>query len=74
MITKELIERINYLAKKKREEGLTKEEEQEQAEVRRQYIEGIKAQLRPLLEECKPVNTKEAHPDGCSCEHKKGMY
>lgn len=64
MITKELIARINYLAKKKREEGLTKEEEQEQAVVRRQYIEGIKAQLRPLLEDCKQVKTKKAHTDG----------
>ena len=34
----QLIKRINELAKKSREEGLTEEEKAEQAEVRRQYI------------------------------------
>lgn len=33
-----LIKRINELAKKSREEGLTEEEKAEQAEVRQQYI------------------------------------
>lgn len=33
-----LIKRINELAKKSREEGLTEEEKAEQAEVRKQYI------------------------------------
>ena len=34
----ELIKRINALAKKSREEGLTEEEKQEQAELRQKYI------------------------------------
>ena len=33
-----LIKRINELAKKSREEGLTEEEKAEQAQVRQQYI------------------------------------
>jgi len=78
VITAELIERINYLARKKRESGLTAAEEQEQAEVRRQYIEGIKDQLRPTLEAIKagkdveiPEIPHENHGDGCSCGHCK---
>ena len=34
----ELIKRINQLARKSREEGLTDEEKKEQAELRSQYI------------------------------------
>lgn len=74
MITKELIERINYLARKKREVGLTPEEEQEQSEIRRQYIEGIKEQIRPMLEDLKSGNTKPpspVHEGNCNCGHCK---
>ena len=37
-MTKELIDRINALAKKSREEGLTEEEKHEQQVLRMQYI------------------------------------
>ncbi len=37
-MTKELIDRINALAKKSREEGLTEEEKIEQQKLRMQYI------------------------------------
>ncbi|ATW23673.1 DUF896 domain-containing protein [Candidatus Formimonas warabiya] len=69
MITNELIERINFLAKKKKEVGLTPEEEQEQKEVRRQYIDGIKDQLRPMLAELKKGKTDDSvyHQAGCDC-------
>ncbi|MGI6684556.1 MAG: DUF896 domain-containing protein [Bacillota bacterium] len=73
MITKELIERINFLAKKKREVGLTPEEEQEQSQVRRQYIDGIKDQLRPMLEDLKKGSEEnsENHEEHCDCDHCK---
>lgn len=72
MITKELIERINFLAKKKRESGLSPEEEKEQAEVRKEYIEGIKSQLRPMLEEYKQGDRRsDVHPGNCTCGHCK---
>ena len=37
------IARINFLAKKSREVGLTEEEKQEQAILRREYIDSVKA-------------------------------
>ncbi len=37
-MTEELIKRINALAKKSREEGLTDEEREEQAQLRKAYI------------------------------------
>ena len=37
-MTQELLNRINFLSKKSREEGLTEEEKKEQAELRAQYI------------------------------------
>lgn len=47
---KEKIERINYLAKKSREEGLTPEETEEQKSLRAEYIEGFRRSLRSQLD------------------------
>ena len=46
----ELIERINALAKKSREEGLSQEEKKEQAKLRQQYIAGFRQGLKNTLE------------------------
>ena len=45
MITQEQISRINELARKSKAEGLTEEEKQEQASLRRAYIDAFKASL-----------------------------
>ena len=37
-MTEEMIQRINFLARKSREEGLSEVEKQEQAELRQKYI------------------------------------
>ena len=47
---KEKIERINALAKKSREEGLAEAEKEEQAVLRREYIESFKMSLRSQLD------------------------
>ena len=47
MVTKEQIDRINVLAKKKKTEGLT---EAEQKVLYRAYIDAFKANLRAQLE------------------------
>ena len=44
-----LIERINALAKKSKEEGLTEEEKSEQQKLRKEYINVIKKNLRAEL-------------------------
>lgn len=58
-MTQEKIDRINELARKKKEVGLTEEELQEQAILRREYIEGFKQSLVSQLE-----NTYIVEPDG----------
>ncbi len=47
---KEKIERINALAKKKKEEGLTDLEAAEQAELRRQYIREMRENVTAMLD------------------------
>ena len=49
MVTKEQIERINALARKQREVGLTEEEKTEQAALRRLYIDSFKESLEGQL-------------------------
>ena len=48
-MNEKLIERINALAKKSKEEGLTEEEKIEQQKLRREYINIIKKNLRAEL-------------------------
>ncbi len=55
---KEKIDRINELARKSRNEGLTELEKQEQAELRKEYIEAIKSNFRATLENIEIVDGK----------------
>ena len=55
----EVIARINALAKKAKEEGLTEEELTERDKLRRIYIDSVKANLVGQLE-----NTYIVSPDG----------
>ena len=59
MITQEKIDRINFLARKSKSEGLTPEEKAEQEKLRREYIDAYKANLRAQLD-----NTVVVRPDG----------
>lgn len=60
MITQEKIARINELARKsKTETGLTNEEKEEQAFLRKEYVEAMRASLRGQLD-----NTVVVYPDG----------
>lgn len=58
-MTQEKINRINELARKKKEVGLTEAELEEQSILRREYIEGFKQSLVSQLE-----NTYIVEPDG----------
>lgn len=53
------IDRINELARKQKSEGLTSEEKEEQAVLRREYIESYKRSLVAQLE-----NMYIIEPDG----------
>ena len=44
------IARINELARKKKESGLTAEETAEQAELRREYLEGFRENMKAVLD------------------------
>ncbi len=55
MITKEKIDRINQLAKKSKEEGLSEEEKIEQQELRKEYIGAIKANVKAQADRIKFV-------------------
>ena len=59
MSINEVIERINALAKKAKSEGLTEEEVAERDNLRRIYIDNVKASLVGQLE-----NTYIVEPDG----------
>ena len=59
MITQEMIDRINTLYHKSQAVGLTEEEKKEQADLRRKYIEAIRANMRGTLNS---ISIKE--PDG----------
>ncbi len=50
MLSKEKIDRINELARKKKAEGLTEEELQEQAELRSEYLENFRRNFRKQLD------------------------
>lgn len=56
MITPDKLERINELARKaKSPAGLTAAEKDEQAGLRREYIDAVKESLRPQLESIRYV-------------------
>ena len=66
MITDEKVARINELARKARTpEGLTEAEKAEQAALRREYVEAVKASLEGQLQ-----HTTISEPDGT--KHKLG--
>ena len=59
MDMKVLIERINELAKKKRTEGLSTEEQTEQKELYKEYLALIRGQVKNHLDSIKIVDSSE---------------
>ena len=50
MISKELIGRINYLARKSKSEGLTAEEKEEQQALRKEYLAAFRKNFKAQLD------------------------
>jgi uncharacterized protein YnzC (UPF0291/DUF896 family) len=68
----ELIARINFLYHKRRTEGLTEVEQAEQTELRRQYIDIFKGNLKSQLDQIKLVDDHgEEHSCKPDCDCKK---
>lgn len=59
MITKELITRINELARKQRTTGLTAAEKEEQQRLRAAYLADIRAQVKGMLDRVEIVDVVE---------------
>lgn len=76
LIPQEIIDRVNYYARKDRAVGLTEDEKIEQKKAREEYLALIRAQVRSTLENMK---LPEKHPAGCQCgdhhhHHGKGHH
>ncbi len=71
MITRELVDRINWLARKQRREGLTDEEKEEQYRLRQLYLRGIRAQVVDALNSM-GLKPKTQHREECSCPDCRG--
>lgn len=48
-MSKEKLNRINFLAKKSKEEGLTDEEKKEQTDLRKEYLQNIRQSFKNQL-------------------------
>ena len=63
-MNQEKIDRINWLAHKSKSEGLTPEELEEQAVLRREYIDDFKKNLRAQLDLIDVVDDEKGNDDG----------
>lgn len=69
MITKEMIDRINFLYHKSKSEGLTAEEKLEQSKLRREYIKEIRERVKQQLDNIEFVDEDSCHDDCCHHHH-----
>ncbi len=56
MLSKEKLDRLNFLARKGKNEGLTKEEKNEQQVLRQEYLENFRKSFRSQLESIEIVD------------------
>lgn len=69
MITKELLQRINALARKKRSQGLTALELDEQRELYKIYLASIREQVTTQLDAAGIKPQGHQCNDGCCSDH-----
>ena len=63
MFDQKKLDRINFLAKKNKEEGLIKEELAEREVLRKEYLENFRAHFRSRLENVRVVHTQEEYDE-----------
>lgn len=61
MLGKEKLDRINFLAQKKKAEGLTEAEAEEQVVLRKEYLEAFRKSFRQQLDHIEIVDEKPKH-------------
>ena len=59
MITQEMIDRINFLAKKKKQEGLTVEEQEEQKVLYKEYLAAFRKNFKAQLDNIEIVDAND---------------
>ena len=75
MINKELVQRINELAHKKKTKGLTDAEREEQQQLYKTYLASVREQVSSQLESAGIGSKDHQHHDchdGCSEHHQHG--
>ena len=63
MFDQKKLDRINFLARKNKEEGITKEELAEREVLRKEYLENFRAHFRSRLENVRVVHTQEEYDE-----------
>ena len=63
MFDQKKLDRINFLAKKNKEEGSTKQELEEREVLRKEYLENFRAHFRSRVENVKVVHTQEEYDE-----------
>jgi uncharacterized protein YnzC (UPF0291/DUF896 family) len=58
MLSKDKIDRINYLARKAKEEGLNQKEKEEQKELREAYLQNVRSSFKNQFKTMKVVDPK----------------
>lgn len=77
MISDEKINRINELAKKKKEQGLTDDEQKEQKDLRQEYLSEFRGGMKKQIEGMKVVDPegKDVTPEKLKkIQKKKGIH
>lgn len=69
MITEELVNRINELARKKKSEGLTPAEQTEQKKLYKIYLASIRQQVTTQLDAAGVESKEHVCDDHCDCHH-----
>lgn len=61
VLSKEKIQRINFLSRKSKDEGLTDEEITEQKKLRKEYLKSFRKSFKQKLDTIKVVDDKEEY-------------
>ena len=69
MITEEMVQRINELARKKKNEGLTLVEKAEQKKLYKVYLASIREQVKTQLDAVEIIPEDHVCDDNCHHHH-----